>query len=378
MVCIKSGLFLFLFFLLTSWGNRESNHFETDPIFDIPDYAKPELIGKLAVENLLSREYMIRASGIGIHYAEICAADGAIRFAGLTEDSSLMCSLRVRYSCFIDSAYCSLVTSPQIRYITAMNVLSFYHFNQEAEYLERTLDLVQEKWDRRTNAEKNPYTGLPVHTRFWADDMYFTPALDSRIYQITGDVNCTNRVTNLLTAYVDTLQLPNGLFKHTTKVDFVWGRGAGWAAAGLTETLIALPEDHPEFQHLMNAYRKLMAGLIPYQTDNGLWRQLIDDPSSWEETSGSAMFAFALITGIKNGWLDKNEYSKVARNAWLGLVDKVNSKGELEEVCIGTNEKFTAKEYLDRRREAGDYHGQGPLLWTANALLSSSGDNNNN
>jgi len=48
--------------------------------------------------------------------------------------------------------------------------------------------------------------------------------------------------------------------------------------------------------------------------------------------------------------------------------------GELEEVCIGTNEKFTFEEYLDRPRRAGDFHGQAALLWAANALLWSPQD----
>jgi rhamnogalacturonyl hydrolase YesR len=275
---------MFMILLFASCGNQEN-----DQLFVFPDHAKPEFIGKLAAENLLTRKYMMRAMDPGIHYAEICTADGAIRFAGLTQDSSLMSRLRDRYSCFIDSADCSLMPSPQIRYTAAMNILSMYHFNQETEYLERTLELVQEKWERRANTEIDPATGLPTHTRFWADDMYFTPALDSRIYSITGDVNCTNRVTKLLRAYVDTLQLPNGLFKHTTKVDFIWGRGVGWAAAGLKEALLALPECHPDFQYLMNAYRALMTGLLPYQTENGLWRQLIDHPTAWEETSGTGI-----------------------------------------------------------------------------------------
>lgn len=48
----------------------------------------------------------------------------------------------------------------------------------------------------------------------------------------------------------------------------------------------------------------MMAGLLSFQTEAGLWRQLIDQPESWPETSGSAMFAFGMVTGVAHGWLD--------------------------------------------------------------------------
>jgi len=47
---------------------------------------------------------------------------------------------------------------------------------------------------------------------------------------------------------------------------------------------------------------------------------LIDRPESWPESSCTAMFTFAMITGVKNGWLEKNAYAKAGRKGWLGLV----------------------------------------------------------
>lgn len=53
------------------------------------------------------------------------------------------------------------------------------------------------------------------------------------------------------------------------------------------------------------------------QSEGGLWRQLIDKPESWPESSGSVMFAFAIVTGVKNGWLDEKTNSpQLARLGW--------------------------------------------------------------
>ena len=364
----KGSWLLILVTFFGGWDLAEPGDPVEDPLFEFPHELTPEFIGEEVVENLLARDHMMRARDPGIHYAEVCTADGAIHFAGLTGDKDLMSRLIQRYSCYVDSADCSLIPGAHQSYIGAYNVLSMYTYNREERYLDRVMELVQGKWRSRAE-DLDPATGLPSRTRFWSDDMYFTPTMDSRIYLITGDPKCTERVVTLLKAYIDTLQLPNGLFKHTTKVDFLWARGVGWSAAGITEALLALPGDHPDYNYLMNSYLRLMEGLLPYQSENGLWRQILDDPEAWEETSGTGMFAFALITGIKRGWLDRSVYGQAARNAWLGLARNVNEDGELEKVCIGTNQKFTAQEYLDRPRRAGDFHGQAAILWAASALL---------
>ena len=97
--------------------------------------------------------------------------------------------------------------------------------------------------------------------------------------------------------------------------------------------------------------------LKEYQNPEGLWNQLLDDPECWTETSGSAMFTFAFITGVKNGWLDAKEYAPAARKAWMALVTYL------------TNKKNDKQYYYDRPRRTGDFHAQGPYLWCVVALM---------
>jgi rhamnogalacturonyl hydrolase YesR len=113
----------------------------------------------------------------------------------------------------------------------------------------------------------------------------------------------------------------------------------------------------------------MMASLLKYQDDHGMWHQLIDHPEAWPETSCTGMFAFAFITGVKNGWLDAKEYGPAARHAWLGLVSYIDQNADVHEVCEGTNKKNSLPYYLARGRNVGDMHGQAPILWCASALL---------
>jgi rhamnogalacturonyl hydrolase YesR len=81
------------------------------------------------------------------------------------------------------------------------------------------------------------------------------------------------------------------------------------------------------------------------------------------------MFTFALISGVKNGWLDKKTYAKAARKGWLGVVSYLDANADLRNVCQGTGKKNDMQYYLDRARLTGDLHGQAPVLWCASALL---------
>jgi rhamnogalacturonyl hydrolase YesR len=116
-------------------------------------------------------------------------------------------------------------------------------------------------------------------------------------------------------------------------------------------------------------YRKMMAALLKYQGKDGMWRQLIDHPEAWPESSSSAMFSFAMITGVKNGWLDAAKYGPAARKGWIAVVGYIDQNNDVTQVCEGTNKKNDMEYYFERKRRTGDDHGQAPILWAASALL---------
>jgi len=81
------------------------------------------------------------------------------------------------------------------------------------------------------------------------------------------------------------------------------------------------------------------------------------------------MFTFAMVTGVKEGWLDKKTYGPAARKAWLGLVKHIDENANVTDVCEGTNKGYSVQYYLDRQRKTGDLHGQAAVSWAATALL---------
>jgi rhamnogalacturonyl hydrolase YesR len=211
--------------------------------------------------------------------------------------------------------------------------------------------------------------GLTSETRFWIDDMFMITALQVQAYRATGDAKYIDRAALEMVAYLEKLQQPNGLFYHAQDVPFFWGRGDGWIAAGMAELLRSLPQDHPRRARILEGYRKMMQSLLQFQGKDGTWRQLIDHEEAWPETSSTGMFTFAMVTGVKNGWLDAKTYGPAARRAWLALIGYIDQHADTTSVCAGTNKLNDLNYYLTRPRMTGDFHGQAPVLWSASALL---------
>ncbi|HVH85352.1 MAG TPA: glycoside hydrolase family 88 protein [Terriglobales bacterium] len=329
--------------------------------------SSPQEIGKRVAERYVSSDYLnLRREHPTptIIYPEVCTWYGALTFAQLTSDSDLTSRLIKRFDpLFGDRA--SLIPKPNHVDFTVFGTvpLQIYIETKDPKYLELGRSFADQQWQETTE------DGLTSQTRWWIDDMYMITTVQMQAYRATGDRKYLDRAAHEMSAYLDKLQQPNGLFYHAPDVPFYWGRGNGWVAAGMTELLRSMPDNYPERAHILAAYRKMLASLLKYQNADGTWNQLIDHPEAWPETSSTGMFAFAMITGVKNGWLDKKTYARAARKAWLGLVHYIDANGDVSNVCEGTNKKNDLNYYLTRARNTGDLHGEAPILWSASALL---------
>ena len=325
----------------------------------------PQEVGKRVAENFVARQLGYETnSKVQVHYAEACTWYGALEVAQLTRDEDLKDALIQKFKPLLNTNTNAIPSRQHVDdRVFGIVPLQIYLETKDERFLDLGKNLADAQW-QTTTAD-----GITTEARYWIDDMFMITSLQVQAFRATGEAKYLDRAALTMSAYLGALQQPDGLFYHGTNAPFYWGRGNGWVAAGMAELLRSLPADHPQRARILDGYRKMMAALLKYQGDDGLWRQLIDHPEAWPETSGTGMFAFAMVTGVKNGWLDEKTYGPAARKAWLGLVSHLDQQAEVDEVCIGTGKGFSVKYYLDRPRNTGDWHGQAPVLWTAAALM---------
>lgn len=341
----------------------------------------PAEVGRRLSENFLARKLRFEepVKGAGryakFHYAEALAWYGASRVALHTGNAALAAQLVTRFEPYLGARRAEIVPSGDHVDERVFGVLPLELFLRvrDPRLLDLGLAAADAQWSMPTP------DGITREARYWIDDMYMITILQVQAYRATGEGVYVNRAARAMAAYLDRLQQPNGLFFHTRESPVFWGRGNGWVAAGMTELLSELDPKHPEHARILHGYRSMMATLLELQSVQGAWRQILNDPTSWRESSASAMFTFALVKGVKRGWLEGARYGNAGIKGWLSTLEWLDAAGNLAEVCVGAGHAHHAvgqdaeaqrQYYLALSRQAGDLHGQAPLLWAAAALLS--------
>jgi len=346
-----------------------------------PKGVSPEEVGVRIANRFLEQphsQYGRKGKPKQITYPDVCTWYGALCFSKATGNADLKARLIARFEpLFGNEARLVPVPNHVDNTVFGAVPLELYLQTKEARYLHMGQQMADAQWAVPPANEKNNTPearawldkGFTWQTRLWIDDMFMITMVQAQAFRATGDRRYIDRAAKEMVMYLDELQRPNGLFYHAPDVPFFWGRGNGWMAAGMAELLRSLPLDNPDRPRILEGYRKMMAALLAYQAADGMWRQLIDDPAAWPETSGTGMFTFAMITGVKNGWLDAKTYGPAVRKAWLALVTYLDENSDVRDVCEGTNKKADHQYYLDRKRVTGDLHGQAPVIWCATAFM---------
>ena len=116
-----------------------------------------------------------------------------------------------------------------------------------------------------------------------------------------------------------------------------WGVGNGWAAAGMTRVIRALPERMAaEKDQVIGFLKDTLDGCLAHQRPDGLFHDVLDDPASFVETNAAQMFSYAVYRGVAGGWLDRG-YLSAAERARAAAHQKVDRFGLVQGVCGAPN-----------------------------------------
>lgn len=194
----------------------------------------------------------------------------------------------------------------------------------------------------------------------WCDALFMAPPVYARLYRITGDKKFIRFMDKEYKATYDFLyDKEENLFyrdqryfsqKEANGAKVFWGRGNGWVLGGLVEILRELPAKDKYRPFYQDLFVKLATRVADLQNPDGFWHASMLDPASYPspETSCSGFFVYALLYGINEGLLPREQFLPVAQKGWDALLSAVEEDGKLGFVQpIGADPRKVGREMTE-------------------------------
>lgn len=209
----------------------------------------------------------------------------------------------------------------------------------------------------------------------WADTLFMAAYFLLRVGVINKDEDMIHDALNQWYWHINYLQdEKNGFYYHgynnITKdhmSGIYWGRANAWAAYTMSRVGAILPECYlyPEYLDIAGSLNEQLSALKTVQTQDGLWRTVLNDEGSYEEISASA--------GIAAAMLERGNplHTKYINKAIKGLLANVSEDGKVMNVSGGTAVMKDIDGYRGISRRWIQGWGQGLALAFFSAVLIS-------
>lgn len=216
--------------------------------------------------------------------------------------------------------------------------------------------------------------------QIWLDGLYMAQPFYMQYEATYNDgKGCIDSYEQFLHVYDLMRDTRNGLYYHayddsrqmfwcdkvTGLSDNFWLRALGWYAMALIDTMDVMPAFIcREKERLRVIYQELIDSMLPYQDEEtGMWYQVVNRGGiapNYLETSGSAIFAFAIMKSVRLGFLDDSYYSW-GKKAFDGIcrtrLSEKDGELQLDGICLvaGLGNK-------EKREGTFDYYMREPIV----------------
>ena len=174
----------------------------------------------------------------------------------------------------------------------------------------------------------------------WADTLFMAAFFLLRVGVKLGDQEIIADALNQYYWHIKYLQdTEKGLYYHgynniegSHMSGFYWGRANAWAAYTMSQVGRILPQAYlyPQFLDVVGSLNEQLSALKLVQTENGLWRTILDDEDSYEEVSASCGIAAAMLA--KGNPL----HLKYINKSISGILQHISPDGRVMDVSGGT------------------------------------------
>ena len=197
--------------------------------------------------------------------------------------------------------------------------------------------------------------GVALHDgELWIDTLFMAVLFLNKMGQSYKRSVWANEAIKQFLVHIKYLfDTKTGLFHHgwsfNTMSNFggiFWCRGNSWFTYGVIDFLDDCGDNiNPAIKSfLIDTYKAQVDALVKLQAPSGMWNTVLTDPTSYEETSGSAAITAGILKGIKLGILDSS-YAECADRAIAAICENVSEDGTVLNVSGGTGIGMNAEHY---------------------------------
>jgi unsaturated rhamnogalacturonyl hydrolase len=237
--------------------------------------------------------------------------------------------------------------------------LSFiYEETKNKKYLELFKEWLKYVMEEMPRTEENGLQHIVANSvnegQLWDDTLYMSVLFLCRMGKIfNNEAYIQESIRQFLVHLKYLTDVKTGLLFHgwgfKEKSHFagaLWGRGNGWYGAALVDYLdmTELPGGVKDF--LLSSFERQVDKLAEFQSENGLWHTLLDDHTSYCETSASAAFCYSIMKGMRKGYLS-DKYKDVIGKGVKAVIDQIDVTGFVQGVSYGTAIGFNLEHYKE-------------------------------
>lgn len=242
-------------------------------------------------------------------------------------------------------------------------------------------------WHKKAYPHQMWLDGLYMAEPFYAEYVVRRMGDSERFGNLKADI-----VTQFTTVAEHTFDPATGLYRHACDVsremfwcdkttgqsEHAWGRAMGWYAMAIVETLQYLGVDDAT-QPMVDILNRIYEVLPRYaDPETGMWYQVLDRPGqegNYLEATGSIMFVYAMLKGVRLGYLPAGMQPEALR-LYERFVDRFVRENEdgtisITDCCAvaglggktmrsGTFDYYISEPVIDN-----DCKGVGPFIWAS-------------
>ena len=188
----------------------------------------------------------------------------------------------------------------------------------------------------------------------WDDTLFMAGLFLARYGQTSGRAELVDEAVRQFLVHTRYLSDPStGLWFHgwtfAGRHNFArarWARGNAWITACILDLIETGVLPGGVRLYLEGVLTAQVKALLPLQGEGGMWRTLLDDPTSYEETSATAGFGYGLLKAVRLG-LGGPDWAAAGWRAVAAVLRRIDAGGTVQGVSYGTRMGHDLQFYRD-------------------------------